>query len=60
MMFLESPALGAPRAEWEAWKKKLTQYKRNDPSVAFALKRAESVLGRIDEREQPGLQVMAA
>lgn len=60
MMFLESPALGAPRVEWEAWKKKLTQYKRNDPSVAFALKRAESVLTHMDEFERMGQQVRVA
>lgn len=51
MMFLDSPALTAPKKEWETWHNKLTRMNRYDPSVAFALKRAETVLEQIAMRE---------
>lgn len=49
-MILDSPALGAPRAEWEQWLAKLRAMPQNDPTVAFAIKRAEAVLQRYGER----------
>lgn len=52
MMFLESPALGASKSEWEAWAKQLSTLKQKAPSVAFARKRAEAVLSRMAEHEQ--------
>lgn len=51
MMFLESPALTAPKQDWEAWKAKLSRMNRRDSSVAFALQRADNVLMRIAARE---------
>lgn len=53
MMLLESPALGDSKAEWEAWAEQLGSLKQKDPSVAFALKRAEAVLSRMAEHEKP-------
>ncbi len=52
MIFLESPALTAPKAEWEAWQAKLQKMNGRDESVKFARKRAASVLQRYTEREQ--------
>ena len=50
MMILDSPDLGAPRAEWEQWLAQLRAMPQNDSTVAFAIKRAETVLQRCDER----------
>jgi len=50
MMILDSPDLGAPRAEWEQWQAKLRAMPQNDRTVAFAIRRAEAVLQRYDER----------
>ena len=51
MVILDSPALGVPRSEWEEWLAKLRAMKHNNPTVMFAIKRAESILERYDERE---------
>jgi hypothetical protein len=49
-MILDSPDLGAQRVEWEQWLGKLHAMPQNDPTVAFAIRRAEAVLKRYDER----------
>ncbi len=53
MIFLESPALAAGKAEWEAWLKQLRTMNQRDSSVLFAQKRAEAVLRRLAEAEMP-------
>jgi len=50
-MILDSPDLGAPRAEWEQWLAKLRAMPQNDRTVAFAIRRAVAVLKRYDERD---------
>lgn len=50
-MILDSPDLGVPRVAWEQWLAQLRAMPQNDPAVAFAIKRAEDVLKRCDERE---------
>lgn len=52
MMFLESPALSAPKSEWTAWQSKLQKMKSNDPSVVFARKRASAVVQQLEAREK--------
>lgn len=52
MMFLESPALSAPKSEWAAWQNKLQKMKSNDPSVTFARKRAAAVLQQLEARDK--------
>lgn len=59
MMFLESPALGAPKSEWEYWLQKLRTLKQSDPSVVFARKRAEAVLARMAERKTDAVAAFA-
>lgn len=51
MMFLESPALTAPREIWVAWVARLESLDSRDTSVAFALKRAKLILAHIDGEE---------
>ena len=50
-MMLESPALTAPRQDWERWRDELLRMNRRDPSVEWALQRAQRVLARMSERE---------
>ena len=54
-MILDSPDLGAPRAEWEQWLAKLRAMPQNDRTVAFAIRRAVAVLKRYDERAPVGI-----
>jgi len=52
MNFLTSPALSAPLSEWIAWREKLAKMKPSDPSVAFARKRAQVVIERLQCRDE--------
>lgn len=51
MMFLESPAVTAPKHEWEAWLATLMTMNPRDETVRFARRSAESMLRRLSKAE---------
>lgn len=44
MRLLTSPELGEPAETWEAWVVQLRKMSQSDPSVQFALQRAQRIL----------------
>lgn len=49
---LESPDLGDPKEVWTKWLDELRTKNRRDPTVQFAIKRAERVLGELEAFEK--------
>ena len=51
MIFLDSPCVTASKTEWKNWLEELKRMDQNNPSILFAIRRAENIIRLIDETE---------